>query len=525
MYLQQKKIIRPQMIVTINSEYLDIINGKNCKNGNKAVFERLRHNVSTASNINAAICENTEQKDDHEKREENMQPQMMIEAVQEYDASEVEQLHTVVNEKIADENNVKKDDKTDENTCTEKDNDNNANNILVETQNEINDVYIASIIADYVVITIEGDNERNFDVVEKTEKQESVSVYVQNNEPVIEESFNANVVVVQKEKADASSDSFITGCVETLNDSDDIRKSDVVCKTVQQESTKCVVQSNENIRDETISEHYKKAMSDRMHAEQQKEAHCPKAYVEYSSLSEEEKMKLAVFCCKKLRSMRKKGWMKKTVGWVRNVFSPKKDAYYCSEKVVNKSFYDLQNMVLEDAKNCNKIFRKSFDDSKAEQMLSCMLSAQPCKFDDHNTYDLVGMYKWYIRNVLNGLLPESITKALLEVGAKNIFKKDNYEQYKDVIKYLVFAIPEKQKSILKSIFAIFESVEINYSATEMDMKSLIICIAPSIFDSKFFKKIEHAKLAVEITGILYHCDYDKIDKNLYEEFCLYNKNK
>ncbi|KAM0678514.1 Dynein light chain Tctex-type [Binucleata daphniae] len=639
------------MIVTINSEYLDIINGKNCKNGNKAVFERLRHNISTVSNINAAISENKEQKDDHIKIEENMQPQMMIEAVQECDASEVDQLHTVVNEKIAGENNVKTDVRTDENTFTKKDTNNNANNILVKTQNEINDVYIGSIIADCVVITNKGDNERKFDVVEKTEKQESVSVYVQNNEPVIEESFNSNVIVVQKEKTGASVDPFIADCVvitnegdndigrkcdkvdkienqesaNTLmenneaktesikvstvyiknekkdmssgsffancapistdsdnkrncdvtdktvqqesykcsvqsneaktesfvvsvvdvkkekidasvgsyiadclsitNESDKQKKCDVVEKTVQQEAVKVLVQSNEKIRDENLSEHYKKIMADRIHAAQHKEAHCPKDYVEYLSLSEEEKMKLAVFCCKKIRAMRKKGWIKKTIGWVRNVFSPKKDSYYCGKKVVNKSFYNLQDLILKDAKNKNKIFRKSFDDSNAEEILNSMLSAQPCNFDGYSTYDLVGMYKWYIRNVLNGLLPESITKALLEVGAKNIFKQDNYEQYKDVIKYLVFAIPEEHKRILKSIFAIFESVENNYNITEMDIKSLIICIAPSIFDSKFFKKIEHAKLAVEITGIQYHCDYDKIDKALYDEFCLYNKNK
>ncbi|KAM0677799.1 hypothetical protein BDAP_001650 [Binucleata daphniae] len=318
---------------------------------------------------------------------------MMIEEVQEYDASEVEQLHTVVNEKIADENIVKKDVQTNENTCTKKDNDNNVNNTLVETQKEKDDAFIGSIIVDNVAISNDSDDKK-CDVDDEPEKQELADALVEYNEAIIKRNDVVEVVDAKKEKADASSGSFIAGCVETINDSDDIRKSDVVCKTVQQGSTKCVVQGNMIILDENVSEHYKKTMSDRMHAEQQKEAHCPKAYVEYSSLSEEEKMKLAVFCCKKLRSMRKKGWMKKTVGWVRNVFSPKKDAYYCSEKVVNKSFYDLQDLVLKDAKNCNKIFRKSFDESKAEQMLSCMLSAQPCKFDDYSTYDLVGMYKW-----------------------------------------------------------------------------------------------------------------------------------
>ncbi|KAM0676619.1 hypothetical protein BDAP_002829 [Binucleata daphniae] len=289
MFLQQKKIIRPEMIVTINSEYLDIINGKNCKNGNKAVFERLRHNISTASNINAAISENTEQKDDHKNGEESVQPQMMIEAVQEYDASEVEKLHTVVNEKIADENIVKKDVKTDENTCTKKDNDNNVNNTLVEVQNEKNNTYIGSIIADNVVISNDSDNKRKCDVDDETEKQEFANALVEENEAIIEGNDVVEVVDAQKEKADASSDSFIAGCVEIINDSDDIRKSDVVCKNVQQESTKCVVQSNMIILEENVSEHHKKAMADRMHAEQQKEVHCPKAYVEYSSLSEEEK--------------------------------------------------------------------------------------------------------------------------------------------------------------------------------------------------------------------------------------------
>ncbi|KAM0677545.1 Dynein light chain Tctex-type [Binucleata daphniae] len=444
------------MTVIINSEYLDIIKGKNCKNGNKAVFDKLRLNISTATNSNATNSEDAEKKDDFKKSEENVQPQMLIVAIQKYDAGVEEQVYAVEDKEIADENtnenNIKKEIKTDENNI----------NVVVEIQKKENVASSGSFIATGAVITAGCDIERN---------------------------------------------------------------CDPASKTVQQENVKCVVQNNETKIDENALKHHEKVIKNRIHAKQQQEAHCPKDYVEYLSLSEEEKMKLAVFCCKKIRAMRKKGWIKKTIGWVRNVFSHKKDEYYCGEKVVNKSFYDLQDLVLKDAKNCNKIFRKSFDDSNAEQMLSCMLLAKPCNFDGYSTYDLVGMYKWYIRNVLNGLLPENITKALLEVGAKNIFKKDNHEEYKDVIKYLIFAIPEKQKSILKNIFAIFESVENNYNITEMDIKSLIICIAPSIFDSKFFKKIEHAKLAVEITNILYCCDYDKIDKALYDEFCLYNKNK
>ncbi|KAM0676877.1 hypothetical protein BDAP_002597 [Binucleata daphniae] len=148
MFLQQKKIVRPQMTVIINSEFLDIINGKNCKNGNKAVFDKLRHNISTATN--ATNIGDTEKKDDNKKNEDNVQSQMKIEAVQEYDASVIEQVCAVEDTKLSDENinenDVKKEVKTDENTFTKKYNEENDNNILVEVQKEKIGAYIGSFI-------------------------------------------------------------------------------------------------------------------------------------------------------------------------------------------------------------------------------------------------------------------------------------------------------------------------------------------------------------------------------------------
>ncbi|KAM0677226.1 hypothetical protein BDAP_002237 [Binucleata daphniae] len=287
---------------------------------------------------------------------------------------------------------------------------------------------------------------------------------------------------------------------------------------MQDNSIKRIMTEDERKRLEQV-------LANRKETLMQKKALSPKNYVEYASLSDDEKAQLAVFCCKKIRSMRKKSWIKKSIGWLRNKFAAKQDGFYCSGKEVSEIFNKIEAEIKRDAHKHNKIFRKTFDEKLAEKMLNRLSVSNDFSKNGCDIYNLVGIYKYYIREKLNGLLPESITKTLLELGKTNMFKCADSAEHQDVMKYLPFAMARNARCILQNMFNIFASIEDNYTCTEMDLKSLIICITPSLFDKDFFKKMENAKIAVDIMNLLHCYDLEKIDKDVYEEFSAYYSKK
>ncbi|KAM0678641.1 hypothetical protein BDAP_000750 [Binucleata daphniae] len=153
--------------------------------------------------------------------------------------------------------------------------------------------------------------------------------------------------------------------------------------------------------------------------------------------------------------MKKKSWIKKSIGWLKNKFSAKQDGFYCSDKEVSEIFNKIEAEIERDVHKHNKIFRKTFDEKLAEEMLNKLGMTNDFSKNGCDIYNLVGIYKYYIREKLNGVLPESITKTLLELGKTNMFKSADFAKYKEIMKYLPFAMASKAKSIMQKMIKIF----------------------------------------------------------------------
>ncbi|KAM0679344.1 hypothetical protein BDAP_000211 [Binucleata daphniae] len=485
-----------------SSEFLDIINGKGVQNSEKAVIKKLRLSLLMNSNVyENVVTNNSIDTEQHNDNEEISQEVGLV----------VDEAEPVYNGDAESSEDAFQD-----GDCS-----------VIEN---IGDSYI---VTPYLTLNIDGkstDDERRS---QENNIVEDYNVGVNNkilqdtkvkDQKIDENAINngqcGNYVSLAEFYADCNTN--VSNCVESKN---------TVAKEASTEKSEdlSIVKMQDNSIKNNLTEDEKKRLEQVLASRQetlvQKKALSPKDYVEYASLSDDQKAQLAVFCCKKIRSMRKMSWIKKSIGWLRNKLSGKQDSFYCSDKNINEVFYRVEAHIERDAHKHHRIFRKSFDEKLAEEMLNRLAMTNDFSKNGCNIYDLVGIYKWYIRERLNGVLPESITKTLLELGKTNMFKNDKSAEHQDVMKYLPFAMARNARCVLSNMFTIFASIEDNYTCTEMDMKSLIICITPSLFDKDFFKKMEHAKIAVDIMNLLHCYDLEKIDKDVYDEFSAYYNKK
>ncbi|KAM0679275.1 hypothetical protein BDAP_000142 [Binucleata daphniae] len=139
-------------------------------------------------------------------------------------------------------------------------------------------------------------------------------------------------------------------------------------------------------------------------------------------------------------------------------------------------------------------------------------------FDEKTVHENAGVYKGYIREVLNGLFPVCISKTLVYLTEKYSLDDFSYKKINSLVKYLPFAMSEEEREILVNIFEMWDLIDINEIETCMNYESLAIVFSPSMFEKNFIKKIENAKVPTKLAKLLFFLDYNKIDLEVYEDF-------
>ncbi|KAM0676607.1 hypothetical protein BDAP_002817 [Binucleata daphniae] len=277
------KTRKQQMSMISSSEFLDIINGKGVQNSEKAVIKKLRLSLQNNLNVYENVVTNnsidTEKSNDNE--EISQEVGLVVDAAEtackvEVDSSE---------------------DAFQDGDCS-----------VIE---KIGDSYI---VTPYVTLNIDGKSTDDECRSEENSIAEDHNVGVNNkivqDTEVKDQKIDENAIKKEQYENYVSLAAFyenydrnISCCVES--------KNTVTKEASSEKSDKLdIVKMQDNSIERRMTEDERKRLKLVLASLQetlvQKKASSPKDYVEYASLSDDQKAQLAVFCCKKIRSMRKK---------------------------------------------------------------------------------------------------------------------------------------------------------------------------------------------------------------------------
>lgn len=153
---------------------------------------------------------------------------------------------------------------------------------------------------------------------------------------------------------------------------------------------------------------------------------------------------------------------------------------------------------------------------------------QKGKFYDLNTLsigDNAMVFIAYIREVLNGLFPDTIAnnifKMYKEASNCNIIEEKEIlmtEISYKIQKYLPFTLTVIRHKLLVLIFELLKSITENYETTKVDIKRLASLFAPSMLANVVFEEISDLKYASEIIEIMYCSSVEEIEKDVYSDF-------
>ncbi|KAM0676773.1 hypothetical protein BDAP_002685 [Binucleata daphniae] len=134
------------------------------------------------------------------------------------------------------------------------------------------------------------------------------------------------------------------------------------------------------------------------------------------------------------------------------------------------------------------IFCREYNVKKAEKIAKEMHNDVEVDFSIYTTYKLAGIYIEYIKTELNGVVPENIIKSLLTICKDiDVTVVESCDNYRELIKCLLFVFCEDPRCVLQCVFRLLEDIAISKQKTVMDIKGLLMCVAPSIVNQDYIK--------------------------------------
>ncbi|KAM0675911.1 hypothetical protein GVAV_000689 [Gurleya vavrai] len=241
----------------------------------------------------------------------------------------------------------------------------------------------------------------------------------------------------------------------------------------------------------------------------------PVDYVLYSTLTIEEKNNLATFCSEKIKKINDKGFIKKTWCNLKKMFN-KKDCLNTDvindDKKINEIYEDL----LKNSPNTHLIFGTGVLNLHFEENIKKQ-KGMSFKLNKKTTHEKAAILRGYFKEI-DGLFNQDILQKLVKMSGK--FDLIN-SKHKDAVKLrhcLPFCSDSFKRNLLIKLLDLWDAIDKNSYLNEMSIKNLCVCCGPMIFSKKIFSMTKDFKKPSELAHMIYHLDYERINKDLYSEF-------
>lgn len=216
--------------------------------------------------------------------------------------------------------------------------------------------------------------------------------------------------------------------------------------------------------------------------------------ISYKKLYQEEKDSLKRYCLKIYNSDCTLDFI--TSSFKRMFVSQK------NRKRISPFVYEMINYLKKHSLNTLGIFRLPSNYILTKKLTNHIINNERVPLENYDNFTIVNSLKNYVREELDGLIPESVALSLEKNFKKNVPLRN--------IEYFPFTLDEDRKDLLIELFSLFREVDKHSSVNLMNIDNILLIVPPTIFPRVVQKNIKEFMPFVKFMKTIYNLDYENV---------------
>lgn len=239
-------------------------------------------------------------------------------------------------------------------------------------------------------------------------------------------------------------------------------------------------------------------------------------FVDYDALNRPDKLKLAIYCTYKLKNITaKRKTITESFNLLRLFISCK--TTHNKKKQVNPEIFNLIKHLKIHGQKEFGIFRVSGRFSSVKNAIERIRNGKSINLPCYSTRDLVSLLKYLIRQDLDGVCTQSITKILLDVFTCDV------KTINECLPYIPFIMYGERRKLMLSIFQLFENIAQCEFHNQMNWHKLVICTAPTFFSTKIPMSLKTVQVQIKALNFMRKLSFKEVPKCLLDDAINYTK--
>ncbi|RVD91094.1 Rho GTPase-activating Rho GTPase activation protein [Tubulinosema ratisbonensis] len=172
------------------------------------------------------------------------------------------------------------------------------------------------------------------------------------------------------------------------------------------------------------------------------------------------------------------------------------------KKKISSFVYEVIDYLKKNALNTLGIFRLPSNYNLTKKLTNHIINNERVPLEEYDHFTIVNSLKNYIREELDGLIPESVAISL----EKNFKKETSFKN----LEYFPFTLDEDRKDLLVALFSLFKEVDSHSNVNLMNIDNILLIVPPTIFPRVVQKNIKEFMPFVKFMKTVYELDYENV---------------
>lgn len=172
---------------------------------------------------------------------------------------------------------------------------------------------------------------------------------------------------------------------------------------------------------------------------------------------------------------------------------------------VNKNVMKIIMYLNEVGPNTRGIFRINGIHAKQLEITDKLTKGEDINESDYDVHTLSTGMRKYIREKLNGLIPNVVSEGLLQAK-----RNRDDELMEELLEMFPFTLEDDKRNILVGIMELCRNIDRKSESNLMTMRNLLLIIPPTIFPQEPIRSINDYSMLNEICELIFRLDYENV---------------
>ncbi|TBU19811.1 RhoGAP domain-containing protein [Hamiltosporidium tvaerminnensis] len=227
-------------------------------------------------------------------------------------------------------------------------------------------------------------------------------------------------------------------------------------------------------------------------------------FIKYGNLTRSERIYLSEYCFINLNNISRCISVTKIIFIVKGFFTKRKN-FISLKRKINPFVFELIDYLKKDGTDKIGIFRIPGKSNIYNQISKDLGEGKTYHIESYDINTNASILKAYIREILDGLIPIEVCKALFEITNQN-----DQEKISKVREVLPFIFLEDYRLLIIKIIDLLKTIDSHSCINKMTMSNLLIIFTPTFFPKSVTNSYEILALEGKILEIFTYLDFENI---------------